>query len=524
MIVILNLSFIVAIMVALPATFLIATRSLFAWSFDRVIPDKVSEVNERTRSPLVANVVVLVVTLIYLAVIVFAGGGFLTLLYTSGIAEILTFSWSPSPGSCSRIAARQLYEASRDRQVVHGTPRADAQGGRVAGGLHTFFVSLCTADALGANSSAGIRATVIIAIVERAGVSAIEVVQPPAWGRPRVGLQGAAARMSRFLRKREKTERTRVFFATDVHGSERCFRKCLNAAASYDADVLILGGDVTGKLIVPIVATGESAWHAEIFDERVEADSPDALGDLRKQIRMMGRYDVIVSPEERAPARRGAGRGRWRRSPGSHTRACGAGPSWPRSACRGPECRSFMMLGNDDDPGLADVVRESSLRHTTPRTGSASSRAAGRCCHSVPRRRRRGTRRASWKTAIAEELAALAGEARRSRARRSSTSTARRSTRTLTRPRSSTRSSDRSSTRAESESDRSGQSRCATRSNATSPRSGCTATSMSPRAPPSSAARCASTPGSEYADGILRGAIVDLEVGRGVRSWQMVQG
>jgi Icc-related predicted phosphoesterase len=31
-------------------------------------------------------------------------------------------------------------------------------------------------------------------------------------------------------------------------------------------------------------------------------------------------------------------------------------------------------------------------------------------------------------------------------------------------------------------------------------------------------------PGSEYGDGILRGAIVDLETGHGLRSWQMIQG
>jgi Icc-related predicted phosphoesterase len=37
---------------------------------------------------------------------------------------------------------------------------------------------------------------------------------------------------------RKKTDgatRTRVFFATDVHGSERCFRKWLNAAEVYEA-------------------------------------------------------------------------------------------------------------------------------------------------------------------------------------------------------------------------------------------------------------------------------------------------
>jgi hypothetical protein len=40
---------------------------------------------------------------------------------------------------------------------------------------------------------------------------------------------------------------TRIFFATDVHGSTVCWRKFLNSAEFYDADVLVLGGDTTGK-------------------------------------------------------------------------------------------------------------------------------------------------------------------------------------------------------------------------------------------------------------------------------------
>jgi uncharacterized protein len=44
----------------------------------------------------------------------------------------------------------------------------------------------------------------------------------------------------------------RCFFATDIHGSERCFRKFLAAARVYEADVLLLGGDIAGKAIVPM--------------------------------------------------------------------------------------------------------------------------------------------------------------------------------------------------------------------------------------------------------------------------------
>jgi amino acid transporter len=162
-IVVLNLSFIVAIVVALPATFLIATRNLFAWSFDRIIPDKVSEVNERTRSPLVANGLVLLVTLIYLAVIVFAGGGFLKLLYTSGIAEILTFFVVAIAGIVFPYRRRQMYDSSSVRKTILGLPALTVIAIIALAVYILFFVSLCTSDALGANGPDGIRATYIIA-------------------------------------------------------------------------------------------------------------------------------------------------------------------------------------------------------------------------------------------------------------------------------------------------------------------------------------------------------------------------
>src|SRR6201984_1343313 len=61
----------------------------------------------------------------------------------------------------------------------------------------------------------------------------------------------------------------RIFFATDVHGSETCWRKFLNAAAHYKADVLILGGDMTGKALVPIIHDGGGNWHGTPLGVRV---------------------------------------------------------------------------------------------------------------------------------------------------------------------------------------------------------------------------------------------------------------
>jgi amino acid transporter len=164
-IVIINLSFVLAIFVALPATFLIATRSLFAWSFDRVLPERLSEVDARTRSPLIANGVVLAVTLVFLALIVFAGGGFLTMLFTAGLAELLTFMVVAIAGIVFPFRRRALHEASSINRRIAGIPVITLAGVVALAVYAFFFISLITQDALGANASTGIRATVIIAAI-----------------------------------------------------------------------------------------------------------------------------------------------------------------------------------------------------------------------------------------------------------------------------------------------------------------------------------------------------------------------
>ena len=62
----------------------------------------------------------------------------------------------------------------------------------------------------------------------------------------------------------------RVYFATDIHGSETCWRKFLNAGSHYNADVLVLGGDMTGKALVPVIDDGDGRWHATLLENRQE--------------------------------------------------------------------------------------------------------------------------------------------------------------------------------------------------------------------------------------------------------------
>ena len=155
--------------------------------------------------------------------------------------------------------------------------------------------------------------------------------------------------------RRSKPSRTRLFFATDVHGSEQCFRKFLNAAAVYEVDALVLGGDVTGKVVVPLVADGTESWSGELHGEPVTARGEGELAELRKRIRAMGRYDVVLTPDAKAeldadPARvEAAFRVAMRESL----------ERWVALAEERLQVPCFMMLGNDDFEELADALRGS---------------------------------------------------------------------------------------------------------------------------------------------------------------------
>jgi uncharacterized protein len=91
----------------------------------------------------------------------------------------------------------------------------------------------------------------------------------------------------------------RIFFATDIHGSEICWRKFLNAGAFHKADVLIMGGDMTGKAMVPIV--GENGrWRVTLQEQEHVIDGEAELAAMEKRIGDRGYYPVRLSPDEMA--------------------------------------------------------------------------------------------------------------------------------------------------------------------------------------------------------------------------------
>lgn len=88
----------------------------------------------------------------------------------------------------------------------------------------------------------------------------------------------------------------RIFFASDLHGSDRCFRKFLNAAKFYKADWLIMGGDAAGKHLVPLLQDG-SGWRGNFQGARLEARTATELAQLEAQLADMGAYALPTNAE-----------------------------------------------------------------------------------------------------------------------------------------------------------------------------------------------------------------------------------
>jgi len=90
----------------------------------------------------------------------------------------------------------------------------------------------------------------------------------------------------------------RIFFVTDIHGSNVCWRKFLNALSIYKVDVGIALGDLTGKMLIPLIKVGPEQWETNFLGSDQKINGEDELTKLKKTIEMVGYYWVELSPEE----------------------------------------------------------------------------------------------------------------------------------------------------------------------------------------------------------------------------------
>ena len=96
-------------------------------------------------------------------------------------------------------------------------------------------------------------------------------------------------------RRRESEEAFALYYASDVHGSDQCWRKFLGAGRFYEVNALIMGGDLTGKAIVPIQLDADGAFTAEFLGETRSGRGETSLTELTEAVRYNGMYPWVVT-------------------------------------------------------------------------------------------------------------------------------------------------------------------------------------------------------------------------------------
>lgn len=159
------------------------------------------------------------------------------------------------------------------------------------------------------------------------------------------------------FRRRQNAEITRLFYAGDVHGSRVCWKKFINAAAHYPADALVMGGDLTGKALVPIVREGDGSYSARVIGEQRVARTAEELDQMQRAISTNGMYPLIVDREEaRALAEDAA-----RRDEAFERALLDELSLWVGFAderLAGTDARAYVIPGNDDPWSIDEVLAQ----------------------------------------------------------------------------------------------------------------------------------------------------------------------
>jgi len=151
---------------------------------------------------------------------------------------------------------------------------------------------------------------------------------------------------------------TKLFFATDIHGSDICWNKFLNAGKFYEADVLILGGDMTGKAVVPFIHQGGKNYRVTLLEQEFDITNDDEFLQMKKKVRSRGYYPYLTTPDEMSELEQDPSR--------VHQiflqEVLGVVQQWMDLADKkldGTDMKVYCSPGNDDMDEVDEIVRSS---------------------------------------------------------------------------------------------------------------------------------------------------------------------
>jgi Icc-related predicted phosphoesterase len=152
----------------------------------------------------------------------------------------------------------------------------------------------------------------------------------------------------------------RIYYCCDIHGSDVCFRKALNIAkyGLYQANVIIVAGDLTGKMIVPIAKQPNGNYSCEFLESKHILKTEKELADMQKLIADSGFYPYITDPSEIEELRKD----RSRFNSLIDQLILDRIRDWIRLADErlgGLKVQFFMLQGNDDNKKCSELINTS---------------------------------------------------------------------------------------------------------------------------------------------------------------------
>jgi Icc-related predicted phosphoesterase len=150
---------------------------------------------------------------------------------------------------------------------------------------------------------------------------------------------------------------TRILYGSDFHGSEAVFRKFISAGLQYQANVLIVGGDVTGKAMIPVIHQGGGRFLSHLFGGDQIATNSEQLEKVKKSISNVGFYPIVLEKDEAEELEANPAK----MSARFEHEMCQRVSEWMALAEEklGPQHMTmYFMAGNDDLPSIDEAIAE----------------------------------------------------------------------------------------------------------------------------------------------------------------------
>jgi Icc-related predicted phosphoesterase len=156
--------------------------------------------------------------------------------------------------------------------------------------------------------------------------------------------------------------KTRIYYCCDIHASNVCFRKILNATKNnlYKANVVIVGGDLTGKRIIPIAKQANGEYTCDFLEKIHVMKSDEELAEMQKLIGNSGFYPYLLEFSQVGELRTNR---KWFDALITEL-ILKRMDEWMKLAderLAGIDTQFYMLPGNDDDPKCGEIITSSKL-------------------------------------------------------------------------------------------------------------------------------------------------------------------